>query len=259
MSFFSYQPVDPSSPWYFDANPAFWIAPVAAFLFFAAAMVAFRRQLRDPRVERLAFRIAVPLALALELGQHACEYFTKPFFDFLRGAIPLELCAISFWMAIVLCCTKRRMLWEFLYFWGIGALVSLVYVNDDGAGPDRFRYYQYFGTHGFTLLAIIWFGTIKGYRISFHSWLRATASLFALSFVIRLIDLAFSGPPLNLNYMFVISPPEVSTPIAAFGSGWRYYFSFVSLTVIVLFIAYIPWPIITQFKKIRENYVKRIL
>ncbi len=257
MDFFSYLPVSPSSPYYFESSIIFRIAPLTFFAALAFAIVTFRSSLVSAKTENAILAVASSVALALELGQHLCEYLTKPFFEFLRGAIPLELCAISFWMAFALCYAKRRTLWEFLYFWGIGALVSLVYVNDDGAGPDRFRYYQYFGTHGFTLLAIVWFGAVKGYRISFRAWLRATASLFVLSFVIRLIDLAFSGPLLNLNYMFVVSPPEVSTPIAAFGSGWRYYFSFVTLTIVVLFIAYIPWPIAKLLLDRVENRGKK--
>jgi uncharacterized membrane protein YwaF len=87
----------------------------------------------------------------MEITLHLCEYFSIPLHDFLRSLIHLELCAITLWMAFALRLTKREAVFEILYFWRPGALASLVFANDGGAGPDRFRDYQYLGTHGYTI------------------------------------------------------------------------------------------------------------
>lgn len=243
MSFFSYAPVDPASPFHVEPFGAYHLAALSHIAAAVAAIAVFRRALADPRRERIVLGAGTALALALESGLHICEFAGLPFPDFLRGIIPLDLCAIALWLAVALCATRNETVFEFLYFYAIGAIVSLVYVNDGGAGPDRFRYYQYFGTHGYTVLVVAWFALVRGYRIRLSSFLKAVGLLLPLSAAIRLLDLAFADPPLSFNYMFLRNPPEARTPLDSFGGGWGYYLAFASLSFVVLFAFYVPWAI----------------
>jgi len=246
MDFFSYYPVDPSSPFYFDSHISFYLAPLCLLGALALAVIFFRDRIRASGRESLILTIATAAALFLEIGQHLCELF-------LRGAIPLDLCAITFWLAVLLCVTGKRFIYDLLYFWGIGALVSLVFVNNDGAGPDRFHYYQYFGTHGYTLLVILYFTVIRRYRVTFMTLFKAVAILFPLTLAVRALDAAFTAAPWRFNYMFLLRAPDVSTPLEAFGTGWPYYFGFVALAVAVFFLSYLPWGIASGVKKIQKK------
>ena len=191
----------------------------------------------------MLFAIGTALALIFEAGLHVDQYLTRPYFEFLRGLIPFELCAVTLWLAVALCITKNKTVFELLYFWGLGALASLVFANDDGAGPDRFRYYQYFGTHAYIVLTIVYFAAVRGYSIRLASLLKAVGILFPITIAMRSFDLAFAAPPYEFNYMFLLSPPDVSTPLDSFGRGWGYYFAFIALCAALMALIYAPWGI----------------
>ena len=250
MSFFSYAPVNPSSPFHLEPFDAFHLSAIAVLALLGFLAVVFRRRFRsDPELERRVLWIATAVAVILEIALHICEYFSLPFHAFLRSLIPLELCAITLWMAVALCFTRNRGLFEILYFWSIGAVASLAFANLDGAGPDRFRYYQYFGTHGYTVLTVAYFAIVHGYHPVFSSFLKAVGILLPITAVIRLLDLAFADPPWSFNYMYMLYPPEVETPLEAFGEGWGYYAAFVALGIALLFLAWVPWGIASFFRK----------
>ncbi len=244
MSFFSYAPVDTSSPFRLEPFDVFHLAALAFLAGLGVLTAAFRRRLReDPALERRVLRTATIVAVGLEIALHVCEFFSLPFHAFLRSLIPLELCAITLWMAVTLTFARRPGLFEILYFWSIGALASLVFANLDGAGPDRFRYYQYFGTHGYTILVVAYFAIVHGFRIRFRSLVKAVGILFPITLALRFLNLAFEGPPWSLNYMYLLRPPEVETPLEAFGEGWGYYAAFVILAVALMALAWAPWGI----------------
>jgi hypothetical integral membrane protein (TIGR02206 family) len=241
MRFFSYAPVDASSPTFLEPFGPYHAAAVAFLAAVAVLIVLFRKRLREPTLQRRVLGIATIVAVSMEITLHVCEYLSIPFHEFLRSLIPLELCAVTLWMAVALCLTRREAVFELLYFWAVGAVASLVFANDDGAGPDRFRYYQYFGTHGFTVLVIVYFAVVRGYRVTFRSLGRAVSLLVVLSLAVRGLDLAFSAPPWEFNYMYLLRPPEVSTPLDSFGAGWGYYAAFAGLAVALLFFVWLPW------------------
>jgi hypothetical integral membrane protein (TIGR02206 family) len=241
MRFFSYAPVDPSSPLFLQPFGWYHGAAVAFLAALAVLIVLWRKRLREPRLERRVLGIATAVAIAMEITLHVCEYYSLPFHDFLRSAIPLELCAITLWLAVALCWSKRQSVFELLYFWAVGALASLVFANDGGSGPDRFRYYQYFGTHGYTVLVILYFAVVHGRRIGLSSLGKAAGVLALLSLAVRGLDLAFSAPPWSFNFMYLLRPPEISTPLDSFGEGWGYYAAFVALAAILLLLVWLPW------------------
>jgi uncharacterized membrane protein YwaF len=70
----------------------------------------------------------------------------------------------------------------------------------------------------------------------------------------RFLDLALSGPPYKFNFMFLVSPPDISTPLDSFGHGWGYFFAFVALGISLMFIAYLPWPIARLIRRSRAGH-----
>ncbi len=95
---------------------------------------------------------------------------------------------------------------------------------------------------------MVWFGAVHGYAVRFVTLLKAIGVLFPITIALRFFDSAFSGPPLSFNFMFLISPPDVPTPLDGFGHGWGYYFAFIALCAAVMAAAWLPWGIAAVFR-----------
>jgi len=249
VQFFSFAPIPESMPGYLESFGLVHLIALGFIIFLGGLIVIFREKLRDAKRERAMLLIATAVALVFEASYHLIQYLTLDYYEFLRHLIPFELCGITLWLSVALCISKNRTVFELLYFWGIGALVSLLFADDDGAGPDRWRFYQYFGTHGYIVLTIVFFAAVRGFSIRLRSFVKAIVILFPITIGMRFFDLAFSGPPYKFNFMFLLSPPDISTPLDAFGHGWGYYFAFVALSLALMFVAYLPWPIARLFRR----------
>ena len=79
------------------------------------------------------------------------------------------------------------------------------------------------------MLTIVYFSAVRGFSIKLRSFVKAIVILFPITIGMRFFDLAFSGPPYKFNFMFLLSPPDISTPLDSFGHGWGYYFAIVAM------------------------------
>jgi hypothetical integral membrane protein (TIGR02206 family) len=253
VQFFSFTPIPESMPGYLEPFGPVHLITLGFFVLVGGLMVIFREKLRDAKRERAMLLIATVAALVFEMSYHLIQYLTLDYYEFLRHLIPFELCAVTLWLSVALCISKNKTVFELLYFWGIGAFASLLFADDDGAGPNRWHFYQYFGTHGYIVLTIVYFAAVRGFSIKLRSFVKAIAILFPITIGMRFFDLAFSKPPYEFNFMFLVSPPDISTPLDSFGHGWGYYFAFVAMSLALMFIAYLPWPIARLFRRNRAG------
>jgi hypothetical protein len=91
---------------------------------------------------------------------------------------------------------------------------------------------------------------VRGYRVTLRSLVSAVLVLAPITVAVRFLDMAFAGEPYLFNFMFLVSPPDISTPLDAFGHGWAYYFSFVGLALGVIVAAWVPWGIAEGLKRL---------
>lgn len=255
MQFFSFQPIPESSPFYLEPFSPPHLLAIAVLFVLTALIIIYRKRLAAWKGEPRLRLIATIIAISFEVALHVLQYFTQGWYDFLRGLIPLELCAIVLWLAVALNASKSRGVWDLLYFWGIGAGASFAFANTEGANYNTFHFYQYFIVHGYILLTMVWFGAVHGYTVRFATFLKAIGILCPFTIALRLFDSAFSGEPYKFNFMFLISPPDVSTPLNNFGHGWGYYFAFAALCIMVMAFAWLPWGILAIFRRAKTSHV----
>ena len=67
---------------------------------------------------------------------------------------------------------------------------------------------------------VVYIAIVHSYRIRFWSLVKAVGILFPITIAIRFLNLAFAGSPWSFNYMYLLRPPEVDTPLEALGEGW---------------------------------------
>jgi hypothetical integral membrane protein (TIGR02206 family) len=252
MKFFSYLPVPETSPFYLRQFGIPHIAAIAALLVLAALVIAYRKRLAVWSGEGRLRLIATVVALVFEISLHLIIWIESGWQTFLANTIPLDLCAICLWLSVALNATGRRWLFDLLSFWGWGAVASFAFADTRGASWNTWRYYQYFAVHGYILLTMTWFIAVKGFRPDLKSLARAAGVLLPLSIGIRLFNLAFQDPPWSFNFSFLLKPPDVGTPLDAFGSGWGYYAAFAGLTAAVFILVALPWSFSARFWRWRR-------
>jgi hypothetical integral membrane protein (TIGR02206 family) len=253
MPFFSYRPIPESSPLYLKPFSPPHLIVLLLFFLLSALIIVFRKRLASWGGEARLRLVATIVAIAFEAALHVLQYLTQGWYDFLRGVIPFELCAISLWLSVALNASKSRRVWDLLYFWGLGAGASYVFANTDGANYNSFHFYQYFIVHGYILLTMVWFAAVHGYTVRFATLVKAIGVLFPITIAMRFFDSAFAGEPWKFNFMFLLSPPDVSTPLDGFGQGWGYYFAFVGLCSGVFVLAWLPWGIVNGLRTMKES------
>jgi hypothetical integral membrane protein (TIGR02206 family) len=253
MGFFSYDPVPASSPYFLQQFSLPHIVAIGILLALVACIITFRGRLAAWKSER-ALRISVmAFAILCELSLHVLIGVQRGWIQFITNTIPLDVCAIGFWLSVTVQLTGNSFAYDLLYFWGWGAAASFLFADTGGANWNTWHFYQYFISHAFTLLTMTWFAAVRGYRPTIRSFLRAVAVLFPLSLGIRLLDVSFQAEPWKFNYSFLFAPPSVGTPIAAFGTGWGYYWKFVGLVAVILVVGWLPWGIATAARRLGRD------
>lgn len=234
---------------FFSAEPTGFVLKefdamhLAAILFFAVAIILsiiLRKQLRKAKNEN-HFRYTITfLAIVFEIGFKIWHALTQDG-TFLTEYLPLDLCAISLYLGWVLCFTKRKWMFKYVYFYGMGALVSLLVPNLGGFGINHFRYYHYFYVHGYIIFIAIYFAAVHQFRITFKDFLKAAGVLVVLAGFVMLIDYLIGA-----NYMFLMHKPHAGSPLDMFGPWPEYLLPLIGMTLVVFVLAYLPWIFINH-------------
>lgn len=217
------------------------VLALSVTLLLALLVFIFRNKLKNNKTDFRVRLIASIIAFSLEAGFHISNlvYHT----GFIIGLIPLDLCAISLWLSLILTIWKSEFVFKILYFWGIGGLISLLYPDINGIGPDKMRYYHFFAVHSYIVLCVLYFMIVYKYKINLRSLANAILVLFPITLLVHFIDLHFYGV-YKTNWMFLASPPDISSILDYLPKGgWLYYFSFVLLGIFVFVLFYLPWGI----------------
>ncbi len=188
-------------------------------------IIRFKDQLREYKHEKRIRYIAGILLILLEISWHAWSIYNGKWT--VVKAVPLGVCAINIYFAIYLLFTKNEKVFNIIYFWGLGAILSVVF-PDISHGPDRFRYYEFFLIHQMFLWTYMYLIFVHGYRPQIKHMLRSALALFIAAVGIAL-PLSFI---FEHNFMFMYdaggTPLEIIQPL-----GHAVY---VIGTVIVMFI-----------------------
>ncbi len=148
--------------------------------------------------------------------------------------LPLGLCAISMYTTAIALWTKSEKVFQFIFPWAItGALISLVVANLHYDLP-HFRYFHYFGNHGFFLVSNLYLFFIHRFKFTYKHLLKSGLSLLAYAIVIYPINFLIDD-----NHLFLRAVPAEAAPLYSFlGDFWVLGFVF---SIFLLFhLIYLP-------------------
>ena len=173
-------------------------------------IIRYKVQLRNSKYEHIV-RYAMGAAIIfLQMGFYVWKASVGEMT--LLNTIPLGVCVINMYVSVYIVFTKNEKVFYLIYFWGLGALLS-VFFPDIAFGPDRFRYYQFFYSHMMFLWIYMYMIFVHGYRPTLKH-LRTSALLLFIIAVGIALPLSYI---LDHNFMFMYNaggtPLEILEPL----------------------------------------------
>lgn len=149
--------------------------------------------------------------------------------------LPLHLCNIVLIFILIMMITSSKTLFQFCYYWSIGAIFALA-TPDVKYDIHDFATISFFITHFYIIFAVI-------YRYIYFSekpTLKGYFSAFILLNVIALI-VFFINKKLGTNYLFVNRVPDFSSPLSYFGKWPNYILVVEFIDIILTYLIYFPF------------------
>ncbi|QGM32490.1 TIGR02206 family membrane protein [Bacillus sp. N3536] len=151
----------------------------------------------------------------------------------LSNSLPLELCSISLLLTIVLLWTGNRLVYQFVFYAGIGGALQAMLTPVLDMDFPHFRYFHFFYTHAGIILTALYFTWVKGYRPTFKGVLTTLLALNILLPFIFWINYLFEG-----NYMFLQRKPSGGSLLDFLGP---YPWYILSLEIVAFLIFIFLW------------------
>ena len=152
-------------------------------------------------------------------------------------ALPFQLCDVAAFVAVAALWTKRPLLVELTYFWGLAGTANGLISPEVSDHFPAYLFLQYFIQHGAIVAAALFL--VVGLRIAPRPW--ASVRVFALTFGLLLFD-AFINLLTDGNYLYLRHTPGVRSVLDLMGP-WPWYIVGAA-GLAVLFFALLDLPFI---------------
>lgn len=183
---------------------------VGAILF----IYKMKDKLRESRYEKVFRYGFASYMVALELWFFYFTFVYKADMDWYKfwvgnTMIPIHMCALSLWLAVLVGFTKNKKIFRFALFTGMMGPILTIVSGDVEYSFDRLRYWHFYGQHINTMVFLIYLHLVHGLKIFKGDWIKMSGIMFLLaSFVLIPINMI-----LDSNFMYVYntngSPLEV--------------------------------------------------
>lgn len=215
-------------------GPSHW-----AVLLILAGLVAGLWWVRAwPEPARLALRWAAALAVVVnELTMHAWYARHKRWTA--QELLPLHLCSFMIWTTPVMLVTGSYVLYEYLYFLGVGFASQALLTPD--LGEHDYPHFRYFNTniaHGLIVWAALYMTVVEGYRPTLDSLWRVVVGMNVLMLIVGLINWR-----LGSNYMFLARKPATPSLIDKLGPWPWYILALEGLGLVMCGLLYLPFAL----------------
>jgi hypothetical integral membrane protein (TIGR02206 family) len=155
-----------------------------------------------------------------------------------RHWAPLHLCDVSVYVGAAALWTRRPLLAELTYFWGLAGALPAMLTPDLPVGFPDFHFVFYFLQHGFIVVAAALLAAADDVHPRRLAPLRAWLWLNALAGVVGIFD-HLTGS----NFMYLRAKPPSPTPLDLFGD-WPWYILGGELVALAVFgLLYLPFVV----------------
>jgi hypothetical integral membrane protein (TIGR02206 family) len=120
--------------------------------------------------------------------------------------LPLEFCAITNFVCIVMLLTRKKTWYEVAYFWALAGAMQAIVTPDTRFAFPHFEYFQTYVHHGLLILAVLYMTIVERFRPTFRSFLKVAIITNAYLVVIFFFNLLIGS-----NYVFINRVPDFDT------------------------------------------------
>ncbi len=193
----------------------------------------YRDKLRNYKYEKRVRYSMASFALLFEFALYAWK-IGNGIWTWEDG-IPLGVCGIALFLAIIAMYTKKFLIFEIGFFWSFGGIISVMF-PDIPFSVDKFRFYQYMFGHMFFFFMYIYMLFVLEFIPTFKSFKKSYVAMVGSAVVLIIINTI-----LDTNFFFLAESD--GTPFELFeGSGQALYLIGVYITVSLLMsIWYLPF------------------
>ncbi len=161
-----------------------------------------------------------------------------------KDSLPLELCSVSLILTVLLLFTRNRMLYNFVFFLGIGGALQAILTPVLDLSFPHFRFIHFFYTHTFLILVPLYFTWVHGFYPTFRAAIQTMIFLNCLLPFILVVNFLVNG-----NYMFLHEKPEGGSLLDFLGD-YPWYIG--SLEVVVFVNCLLLWLIFRERMEKKE-------
>ncbi|GIO31641.1 MULTISPECIES: YwaF family protein [Paenibacillus] len=134
-----------------------------------------------------------------------------------RYTLPLELCSITLLLSVVMLLTRGRLLYQILFFAGIGGALQALFTPNLVYGYPHIRFFQFFIAHMLIILASLYMTWVENHKPTWKSVGVAMIFLNIAAFIVGVLDYV-----LDANYMFLMHKPSTPSLLDVLGP-YPYY------------------------------------
>ncbi|MEH7073856.1 YwaF family protein [Neobacillus drentensis] len=214
-------------------------------LFFAACFVLVLLRKNREKYQRTLKWTLFLLLPACEISLQLWLILTK---QWEASNLPLQLCSLSSFLAMLLFLKKNNKVFYLLYFIGILPPILAMVTPEMAYTFPHFRFIEYFLHHSVIPLASFYFILYEGYRVPKHAIFFSFVTVNLIAVPIYFLNLL-----LGTNFFYLASPTEAKTILTFFGSGIMYYINLEIAALIVFFITYLPMGVLLSIENKQQK------
>jgi hypothetical integral membrane protein (TIGR02206 family) len=214
------------------------IVVLAVFILFTAVIFLYREKLKNDKWRKTEIGVNLSLIL-IEITNHVWMYVHgvwKP-----GRSMPLELCNIGLLLCIILLWTRKKIVFELLFFIAVLGATQAILTPALTYNFPHFRFFHFFYAHMMVVWVSFYFMWAKEYYPTFRSVIKLIVFINLFLPVILFVNKQTDG-----NYWFLRHKPESRSFLDILGPYPWYIFSLESLLII---FSSITWLIIRKWTK----------
>ncbi len=229
------------------------VVPLALFLVLCIMVPLLVRRAGSDSVRD---RVALGITLALYVHEVVYEIYWFAIGAWTVGnCLHLHMCSLALAFLPVFYFSSgeglpRRVLFELLYFFGLGGALQALFTPDIGMhGFPELKYFNYFFAHGTIVLGVVYAAALYRIDLTWRSWLRIAGGTVAMCLAMFGINqLLGLLPPYEVgNYFMMGYPPPTGSVIdvfaAVFGPAPWYLAGLIAMGLAVNAVITLPYTI----------------